>query len=553
MLNNPLVRRELIGLLRDRRSVVMLVGVAVVFAILIVARWPSDGIVDLSGARSREMFRMFSYALLVSVALFVPVFPSTAVVLEKQRGTLALLLNSPLSAGSIYLGKLSAVLGFSLLKLCCTLPAVAACYTLGGVSLRAEIAPLYLILTLACVLYATWGLLVSTIATTTDGAVRGTFGGVLVMFILILVPHYFLQGTGMPGAEAVALLRSISPVPAVMEIVGQGTVGEIGLSNPDAQVPRFLLFGSVLSMTFAGMTLARLNSTLLDQARAQGKITDDRSTGVKVARRLMFLIDPQRRKAGIHPLVNPVMVKEFRSRQFGRMHWLLRLVAGCALASLGLAFAATLGSEEWGVEKIGAILVSMQMALVVLFTPALASGLISSERESGGWELLRMTPLSAGRIVRGKLLSVVWTLLLVLIASLPGYGVMIWIKPVLQTQILQVMLCLVLGAVFSILLSATVSTFFRRTAPATVTAYALILTLWAGTLLIWLGRDAPFGYSFVQTALLINPMAAALGVMGTPGFETYNLTPANWWLMGGGSVVLMILLTARTWWLTRPE
>jgi hypothetical protein len=292
---------------------------------------------------------------------------------------------------------------------------------------------------------------------------------------------------------------------------------------------------------------------LLAQASAQGKITDDRSPGVKVARRLMFLIDPQRRKAGIHPLVNPVMVKEFRSRQFGRMHWLLRLVAGCALASLGLAFAATLGSEEWGVERIGAILVSMQMALVVLFTPALASGLISSERESGGWELLRMTPLSAGRIVRGKLLSVVWTLLLLLIASLPGYGVMIWIKPVLQAQILQVMVCLVLGAVFSILLSATVSTFFKRTAPATVAAYSLILALWAGSLLIWLGRDAPFGFNFVQTSLLINPMATALSVMGTSGFETYNLTPANWWLMGGGSVILLVLLTARTWWLTRPE
>ena len=57
----------------------------------------------------------------------------------------------------------------------------------------------------------------------------------------------------------------------------------------------------------------------------------------------------------------------------------------------------------------------------------------------------------------------------------------------------------------------------------------------------------------MQMVLLINPMAAALSVMGTPGFQTYNLTPANWWLMDGGSVVLLIVLTARTWWLTQPE
>ena len=49
------------------------------------------------------------------------------------------------------------------------------------------------------------------------------------------------------------------------------------------------------------------------------------------------------------------------------------------------------------------------------------SGLISSERESGGWEILQMTPLSVGVIIRGKLMSVVSTLALILCATLPGY------------------------------------------------------------------------------------------------------------------------------------
>ena len=41
---------------------------------------------------------------------------------------------------------------------------------------------------------------------------------------------------------------------------------------------------------------------------------------------------------------------------------------------------------------------------------------LSSERETGGWQLLQMTPLSAGAILRGKLLSVAWPLFLVLLA-----------------------------------------------------------------------------------------------------------------------------------------
>jgi ABC-type transport system involved in multi-copper enzyme maturation permease subunit len=553
VLNNPVVGRELLGLLRTRRSIVILAAVAVAFSLLIIARWPSDGVVDLSGATSRDVFRVFAYSLTAAVALLVPVFPSTSIVQEKQKGTLALLLNSSMGPVAIYLGKLIAALGFVALLLSATLPATAACFALGGVSLHDELLPLYLVLAVTSVLFTTWSLLVSTVAVTTDGAVRGTFGGVLVMFLLVLLPHYFLDGSETSLAGIAAVLRNISPVPAIMDVVGHSNVGSRQLVSQNSGVATFVLFGGILSLIFAGMTVGRLNHSLLDRVRSQGSVTDDRGTGVRVFRRLMFLIDPQRRKAGIGPLTNPVMVKEFRSRQFGRLHWLLRIVGGCAIVSLGLAFAATLGSEEWGVETIGGIIVSMQAALIVLFTPSLAAGLISSERESGSWELLRTTPLSAGRIVRGKLLSVIWTLLILLMASLPGYGVMIWIKPILEEQIAQVLICLTIGAIFAMLLSAAVSSFFSRTAPATVTSYSILLFLWAGSLLVWVGRDAPFGYSAVQTALLINPMAAALSVIGTPGFESYNLIPVNWWVTGAASGLLLLILLIQTRRITKPE
>jgi hypothetical protein len=58
------------------------------------------------------------------------------------------------------------------------------------------------------------------------------------------------------------------------------------------------------------------------------------------------------------------------------------------------------------------------MGLIVLITPSLASGLISSDLETGGWQLLQMTPLSALTIITGKLLSVTWTLLLVHLGSM---------------------------------------------------------------------------------------------------------------------------------------
>src|SRR5260370_28112493 len=102
----------------------------------------------------------------------------------------------------------------------------------------------------------------------------------------------------------------------------------------------------------------------------------------------MFLVDPQRRSGTMRLWVNPVMVKEFRSRRFGRSHWTLRLIAISAILSLALSYIAASGALGWGVEAIGGPLVVLQVALLILFPPSLAAGLVSAEPESGSWELL---------------------------------------------------------------------------------------------------------------------------------------------------------------------
>src|SRR5581483_6944725 len=159
-----------------------------------------------------------------------------------------------------------------------------------------------------------------------------------------------------------------------------------------------------------------------------------------------------------------------------RSHWMLRLIALCAVVSLALSCVAVIGVLDWGVDTISSIMVFLQMALLVLLTPSLASGLISSERETGGWTLLQMTPVSPGAIVRGKLLSVAWPLFLVLCATLPGYLVMITLEPEQLWPVLRVLSCLALTAVFAVLLGAAVSSLFRNTAAATAVAYLALLT-----------------------------------------------------------------------------
>jgi hypothetical protein len=250
--------------------------------------------------------------------------------------------------------------------------------------------------------------------------------------------------------------------------------------------------------------------------------------------------------------LNPVMVKEMRCRKYGRLHWQLRLVAVCAVCSLAFTVLTATQTIEWDVPTIGAIMVVLQVALLVLLTPSLTAGLISAERESGGWVLLQMTRMSVGKIIRGKLLSVEITLLILLCATLPGYLVMIKIEPGYSLEVWEVVKHLALTAQFVMLLSAAVGCLFRKTATATAASYATLMAVCVGPLLIWLGRDAPFGHSTVENALVINPVAAAFSIIRLQGFADYTLIPANWWFMGVVSVISLCVMLAQTYRISRP-
>jgi ABC-type transport system involved in multi-copper enzyme maturation permease subunit len=508
---------------------------------------------DLSGARSLQVLRVFGYGLLAGVLFLVPAYPATALVREKVRGTLALLLNTPMSAVGIYLGKLGGVLGFTAILLLMTLPAAGACYALGGSSMRGGVGLLYVVLAMAAVQLATLGLFVSIRSQSTDTALRATYALVLAICALPLGPYMLVQGDTGPLADAADWLRNISPIPAVLEVLGHGGVGAHGMDAGGGAVEKYVVLSAGMSALFALGTIVRLKGAPLDRARPAGVMTQDRSTGERWARRLFFLVDPQRRSGTMSVWVNPVMVKEFRSRRFGRSHWTLRLIAISAILSLGLSYIAAAGALGWGPAVIGGALVILQTALLLLFAPSLASGLISSEREGGGWQLLRSTPLSPGAILRGKLVSVAWPLFLLLCGTLPGYIVMMTVDPELAPQARRVVICLALMSLFAVLVSAAASSLFRSTATATAAANIVLVGVCVVPLLAWLGRDAPFGHRTVEAVLTISPLAAALHASDTAGFTEYDLLPANWWLIGIASFLLLVVLVVRTRQLYRPE
>lgn len=623
-IGNPIIQRELVSVLRTGRALAIQVALVAALGGVVLLLWPEGAMVNLDGHQAQQLFRTFIYGLLVCMLLLAPVFPATTIVRERDARTLQLLLTSQLSPLAIVFGKIAAAVGFILLLLVLSLPPAVACYTMGGIEFWQQVVVGYIVLTVCAVQYALVGLLISSFARSSDAALRMTYGAVLALSVLTVLPYQLLHTRlGGPIALALGWVYSISPISAVMEVLKHDQLASGGVTIQQGMVLRYLILAAISIALCTVWLVARLQPKLLDRSRAAGRITDEQSTGVQRYRRVMFLgaFDPQRREQFIglraKPLIvgaigtivfgaisggvfsyavahkltegpfyqklivallgcgpamvavmfgfslvmsammaNPVIVKEFRSRALGRSHWMMRLIAACVIISLALTLAvAVLSAQTSAMGFLGGVLVIFQMGLVLLIGPALSTALISGEVESGGWELLLMTRLRAGQIIIGKLMSVAWTLILLLLATVPGYVALLIIDVGYKDRVIGVLICLLLTAMFTVLLSAASSSVLRRTTAATSAAYMIIVILCVGTLVPWLGEGMLFGHDLVEKLLRLNPVATALSVMDMPGMskDQYHLTPFNWQFLGAASALCALVLWMRTWWLTRPR
>jgi len=549
LLKNPILQRELIGRLRSPKALIAIALVAIVSCTLVLMRWPREATIDLVSQGSIQVFRPVAYAIAIAIMMLTPAFPATAIVSERRKGTLVLMLNSPTPPWVIYIGKLLANVLLSVLLFSVSLPAIFACYAMGGISIAGNIVPLVLIFLGMAFQYSALGLWVSSRSQSIDASLRWTYGILLGLVVLSIGPTVLVGKLSGLKAWIAQALTTLSPIPALQQITGaQGQSQSIGIATGWVE---FLIMCAVSTLGFALATLYKLQPNMMDRSRDAGKVIEAKQS--TWLRRLSYLVDPNRRKSGIPFWLNPVMVKEFRTRKFGRLHWLLRLIAGGAIVSILLTVVAATGTVNWGVDRIASSMVIMQIAFLLLLGPSLGANLIASEIESGGWQLMRASPISPWRILSGKLLSTFLTLLLLLMATLPGYFMMSYIQPAIGGQVSNVIISLLIATAMVTILSACVSAYSKTSAAATAASYAVLLVLFAGTLLIWLGRGNPFGPVFVERALLLNPAATALAEMKAPGFETFQLIPNGWYVglsICAAGLVILVLRIAR---LTRPE
>ena len=282
-------------------------------------------------------------------------------------------------------------------------------------------------------------------------------------------------------------------------------------------------------------------------------------------------------------VVNPLIVKDGLSRM---RSWRAPVVIAVYLVMLGLfawlAFSVELGSGSlrfYGAARVGGTvftaLAVVQLALVCLFTPGVAAGAISGERERQTLDVLLVSCVPSFSIVWGKLVASVAFIVLLIVSALPVFAAVFLLGGIDGSQFAVAQLVTVTTALATGAVSLFLSALFRRTLAATVVAYGITFAATAGTWLV--GTILTAAASAVPRAgppptnplLFFNPihaiLTALLGGSGVPGLTRVapvyylagqlpaSITIEPWELTVAAQLVVVALCVAGTVWLLRER
>ncbi len=249
------------------------------------------------------------------------------------------------------------------------------------------------------------------------------------------------------------------------------------------------------------------------------------------------------------PGINPILIKELRSRMRGPRAFLI--LTGFLLLLSGIAFLLYKTLEEsfrfsFGPASMSASVgVSMflglaffELFLVAFITPALTAGTISGEQESLTYEMLVATPLRASSIMLGKMIAALFYVFLLIFAAVPLLSLVYVFGGVTVRDMALALLILASTTLTFGIIGMFWSALLRRTGRATVMSYMTLLLFILAPYVVYsfwgvLKRQTP-----PPGLLYANPFTAM--------FSIVQLGPDQGSLFGGGPFYFLFGLLAGT-------
>lgn len=435
MFRNPIIHKEVLSTLRTKKAVAMQAGFLLAVAVLVWLLWPADGLQDLGGEQSRRILGVLAMGELLIVILVAPAFTAASITGEKEHNTLEGLFASRLKPWEIALGKIVGSLAFLVLLTFTGAAPLATPFLLGGVG-EYEVLTILALLLLTAIYLGLVGLYLSTILHRSYRAIIVTYAVLILLCVLSALPawpvsnHLLVRG-GPLWQKTFHWIASLSPVQAMLSLLWPDAAHAKGAQTLPPFWQTYLCAGGGMIVLLSLLCLWRLRRPP-QPPRPREKLRVIERDQVS-ARNLFFLFDPRRRKRPVAGWQNPVLCKEFRTRPMLQMQWLLRSVGICLIVSVLLMFLVSAGVSAFVTEGVGglypnmaAAVAAMMVLLVVLLGPAVSAGAICTDRETGVWDLLRVTPIPSWRIVSGKFQAAIIPLLLLILAALPALFILVY-------------------------------------------------------------------------------------------------------------------------------
>lgn len=139
--NNPILVKELRGLMRQQRSrsvltfyLIILVIIAFLFYVTVISANAINPDPDVRRTLGKIIFLAITLAELAAILIVAPLFSADSITSERENKTFDLIQITSLTTGSIIRGKLFAGVMFSLIMLLSSLPLQSSAFLLGGLT-----------------------------------------------------------------------------------------------------------------------------------------------------------------------------------------------------------------------------------------------------------------------------------------------------------------------------------------------------------------------------------------------------------------------------------
>jgi len=465
LLENPVLQRELLVNLRMTRAFILLFAYIALLGAVVATAWPRQQRLDLTlgeevrqigqaklGGEAEKLVNFFFLGQYVLMSLMAPSFAGGAITGEKERRTYEMLLASPMRPGAIVMGKLLASLCHLAVLVFASLPIVMLCLPLGGVSLW-EVLATYTAMAASVV---TFGM----ICLACSSYFKRTIAALVVSYLIILPMALFGVLFYRLAAELawfrLWMLAGVFPLGCFALCSALFTTTSRRLLHPPD----------------VGSEAQDVVDPDLEQKTAVGMVIRSDQFPDK-------LFAPPKRVDLMADRANPVFDKEMRSELFGQGTLMLRLVIQLSMfLALPLMAVCLYMWPQLAPWYTGYVLV-----FNMLVGPVFSAGSITNERERQTLELLLTTTVSPWQILWGKLLSslriscvltsfLVWPLLLAWL--LPPWTY--WYD---TPTMLGYVAIIAASSLTTTVLAMFTSVIFRKTTVSMMTAYLVIMLLFA--------------------------------------------------------------------------